>query len=319
MQELADALAERLGAPVAIEDRRYRMLAYSAHAEAPDRVRLASILTREAPSDLAAWLDANGLPDAEAPVRLAPPPELGMGPRVAVPIPGRLGYVWLVDDGRVGEEELAAAAATAGAAATAIRDRREAERTERALVGALLAGDPDAARRLRERGLRGAVRVVAGPDLAHRRLVAGERAALFAGTDAELDALGLALGASAPRERLEEAPAALREAELAASLRGRGGVVRWEALGALQLLAPLAGAPVPDALVRLLPHPDLVTTLEAYLDRAGDARAAAAALFVHRTTLYHRLRRIERIAGVDLHDGDDRLLLHMALRLRALG
>jgi DNA-binding PucR family transcriptional regulator len=62
-----------------------------------------------------------------------------------------------------------------------------------------------------------------------------------------------------------------------------------------------------------------VETLEAYLDRAGDAQAAAAALFVHRTTLYHRLRRIERIAGVDLRDGDDRLLLHMALRLRALG
>jgi len=319
MQELADALAERLGAPVAIEDRRYRMLAYSAHAEAPDRVRLASILTREAPSDLAAWLDANGLPDAEAPVRLAPPPELGMGPRVAVPIPGRLGYVWLVDDGGVGEEELAAAAATAGAAATAIRDRREAERTERALVGALLAGEPDAARRLRERGLRGPVRVVAGPDLAHRRLVTGERAALFAGTDAELDALGLALGASAPRERLEDTPAALREAELAASLPDRGRVVRWEALGALQLLAPLAGAPVPEALARLLPHPELVATLEAYLDRAGDARAAAAALFIHRTTLYHRLRRIERIAGVDLHDGDDRLLLHMALKLRRLG
>ena len=60
MQELADALAERLGAPVAIEDRRYRMLAYSAHAEAPDAVRLASILTREAPAALAAWLDARG-------------------------------------------------------------------------------------------------------------------------------------------------------------------------------------------------------------------------------------------------------------------
>jgi len=319
MQELADALAERLGAPVAIEDRRYRMLAYSAHEQAPDRVRLASILTREAPSDLAAWLDDHGLPDAEGPMRLVPPPELGMGPRVAVPIPGRLGYVWLVDDGRMGEEELAAASATAAKAAAAIRDRREAERTERALVDALLAGDGDAARRLRERGLRGPVRVVAGPDLAHRRLVAGERAALFAGTDAELDALGLALGASAPRDRLEDAPAALREAELAASLRGRGRVVRWETLGALQLLAPLAGAPVPEPLARLLPHPELVETLEAYLDRAGDARAAAAALFIHRTTLYHRLRRIERIAGVDLDDGDDRLLLHMALSLRALG
>jgi hypothetical protein len=319
MQELADALAERLGAPVAIEDRRYRMLAYSAHAEAPDPVRLASILTREAPAELAAWLDAQGLPDAEAPVRLAPPPALGMGPRVAVPIPGRLGYVWLVDDGRVGDAELAAAGETAAAAADAIRARRAAERTERALVDGLLRGEPDAAQKLRDRGLRGPVRVVAGPELGHRRLVTGAAAALFSGTDAELDALGLALGASAPRERLEDAPAALREAELAASVRGRGRVVRWERLGALQLLAPLAGAPVPDALARLLPYPELVGTLAAYLDRAGDAQAAAAALFVHRTTLYHRLRRIERIAGVDLRDGDDRLLLHMALRLRALG
>jgi hypothetical protein len=319
MQELADALAERLGAPVAIEDRRYRMLAYSAHAAAPDPVRLASILTREAPAELAAWLDEHGLPDADAPVRLAPPPALGMGPRVAVPIPGRLGYVWLVDDGTVGAEELAAAGETAAAAAEAIRARRAAERTERALVDALLRGEPEAAAALRDRGLRAPVRVVVGPDLGHRRLVAGEHAALFAGMDAELDALGLALGASAPRDRLEDAPAALKEAELAASLRGHGRVVRWERLGPLQLLAPLAGAPVPEPLARLLPHPELVTTLEAYLDRAGDAQAAATALYIHRTTLYHRLRRIERIAGVDLRDGDDRLLLHMALKLRALG
>jgi DNA-binding PucR family transcriptional regulator len=190
---------------------------------------------------------------------------------------------------------------------------------ERALVAGLLRGEPDAATALRDRGLRGPVRVVVGPDLAHRRLVAGEHAALFTGTDAELDALGLTLGASAPRDRIEDAPAALREAELAATLRGQGRVVRWERLGALQLLVPLAGTPVPGPLARLLPHPELVTTLEAYLDRAGDAQAAAAALFIHRTTLYHRLRRIERIAGVDLRDGDDRLLLHMALRLRALG
>ncbi len=319
MQELADALAERLGTPVAIEDRRYRMLAYSAHAQAPDPVRLASILTREAPAALAAWLDEHGLPDADGPVRLAPPSALGMGPRVAVPIPGRLGYVWLVDDGGVGEAELTAAGETAAAAAEAIRARRAAERTELVLVAELLRGEPDAAAALRDRGLRGPVRVVVGPDLAHRRLVAGEHAALFTGTDAELDALGLALGASAPRDRLEDAPAALKEAELAAALRGQGRVVRWDRLGALQLLAPLAGAPVPEQLARLLPHPELVATLEAYLDRAGDARAAAAALFIHRTTLYHRLRRIERIAGVDLRDGDDRLLLHMALRLRALG
>jgi DNA-binding PucR family transcriptional regulator len=34
--------------------------------------------------------------------------------------------------------------------------------------------------------------------------------------------------------------------------------------------------------------------------------------------MYHRLRRIERIAGVDLRDGDDRLTLHVGLRIRRL-
>ena len=125
---------------------------------------------------------------------------------------------------------------------------------------------------------------VAGPDLAHRRLVAGETAALFAGTDAELDALGLALGASAPRERLEDAPAALREAELAAALRGQGRVVRWEPPRPAPAPRAAAARPCPSRSSRLLPHPELVTTLEAYLDRAGDAQAAAAALFIHRTT-----------------------------------
>ena len=59
----------------------------------------------------------------------------------------------------------------------------------------------------------------------------------------------------------------------------------------------------------------LVTTLETYLDRAGDAQATAAALFIHRTTLYHRLRRIAEISGADLRDGDDRLALHVGLRM----
>ena len=39
LQELVDGLAERLGRPVSIDDRRYRVLAYSAHAEAPDALR----------------------------------------------------------------------------------------------------------------------------------------------------------------------------------------------------------------------------------------------------------------------------------------
>jgi PucR C-terminal helix-turn-helix domain len=346
LQDLVDALAARLGRPVSIEDRRYRVLAYSAHAEPLDRVRLASILTREAPSDVADWLDAQGLPRADAPVRLPDAPEVGMGPRVAVPVRGDgvLGFVWLVDDG-VGPEELAAAEETAAAAAPLLARMRAAERSDHALVGDLLGADTAARERaaaaLRERGLRGPVRVLAGdgvpPD---RRIVRGAAAALLFGNGgAPAPAAGGVIGASGPRERLEDAHAALAEAEAAAALaRPDGGaaarpstgatsspvgapLVRWDRLGAYRQLLSLAGAPLPASLQRLLDHPDaepLAATLEAYLDRAGDARATAAALFIHRTSLYHRLRRIEAITGASLRDGDDRLALHIGLRIRRL-
>jgi sugar diacid utilization regulator len=140
------------------------------------------------------------------------------------------------------------------------------------------------------------------------------------------------IGVSGRRERPEDAREARAEAEAAAALarpaeaapatgaRSPIGaqLVRWDRLGAYQLLAPLAGAALPAPLQRLLDHPDaepLVATLEAYLDHAGDAQATAAALFIHRTTLYHRLRRIAAISGADLRDGDDRLALHVGLRI----
>jgi DNA-binding PucR family transcriptional regulator len=37
-------------------------------------------------------------------------------------------------------------------------------------------------------------------------------------------------------------------------------------------------------------------------------------LGIHRQTLYYRLSRIERLTGLDLGEGEDRLLLHMALK-----
>jgi hypothetical protein len=363
LQDLVDALAERLGRPVSIEDRRYRVLAYSAHAEPLDRVRLASILTREAPADVADWLDAQGLPRADAPVRLPDAPQVGMGPRVAVPVRadgGVLGFLWLVDDG-VGAEELAAAEETAAAAAPLLARARAAERSDHALVGDLMGPDPAARERaaaaLGERGLRGPVRVLAGDGVPPgKRIVRGGAAALlFGGDEAPAPLPGGVIGVSAPRDRLEDAFEALAEAQGAAALArpdaGAAGpdggaaasarpdaaaagpdggaaasaigtpLVRWDRLGAYRQLLPLAGAPLPAALRRLLDHPDaepLVATLEAYLDRAGDARAAAAALYIHRTTLYHRLRRIEAVTALSLRDGDDRLTLHIGLRIRRL-
>ncbi|WP_327406952.1 helix-turn-helix domain-containing protein [Streptomyces sp. NBC_01288] len=52
-----------------------------------------------------------------------------------------------------------------------------------------------------------------------------------------------------------------------------------------------------------------------FLDRAGDSSSTAQATHVHRTTLYHRLKRVESITGLSLDDGMDRLTLRLALKL----
>jgi DNA-binding PucR family transcriptional regulator len=51
-----------------------------------------------------------------------------------------------------------------------------------------------------------------------------------------------------------------------------------------------------------------------FLDNAGQAGRTAAALGIHRQTLYYRLSRVEQLTGLDLDDGEDRLLLHMSLK-----
>ena len=64
--------------------------------------------------------------------------------------------------------------------------------------------------------------------------------------------------------------------------------------------------------------PELLHTARTWLDHAGSAQRTAAALAVHRQTLYGRLRRIAELTGADLDDGQDRLALHLALTLAAL-
>jgi DNA-binding PucR family transcriptional regulator len=51
-----------------------------------------------------------------------------------------------------------------------------------------------------------------------------------------------------------------------------------------------------------------------FLDHAGQAGRTAAELGIHRQTLYYRLSRVEKLTGLSLTDGEDRLLLHMALK-----
>ena len=60
------------------------------------------------------------------------------------------------------------------------------------------------------------------------------------------------------------------------------------------------------------------STIRTYLDCGANAQQAAALLHIHRTTLYWRLARVTDLLAVDLSRGDDRLKLHLALKLAEL-
>ncbi|MFF3372162.1 PucR family transcriptional regulator [Streptomyces sp. NPDC002680] len=141
---------------------------------------------------------------------------------------------------------------------------------------------------------------------------------------------GCAVGISVSHPRLEavvdchrEAVTAVRAARL---LPVFGEIASWATLGPFGLLLRIdfdelaAELPFPG-LKELLgdpAHAMLVETAEEFLDRAGDVNDTAQALHVHRTTLYHRLKRAESVSGLSLSNGLDRLTLHLALKLSRL-
>jgi PucR C-terminal helix-turn-helix domain len=113
--------------------------------------------------------------------------------------------------------------------------------------------------------------------------------------------------------------------KVAAAIPAIGDVVRWRDLGVFRALAQLPNREALESALdprveALLPsgEDDLVVTLETYLDLAGDAKATAERLHLHRGTLYYRLDKAERLAGIDVRNGYDRLSVHLGLKLARL-
>ncbi|WP_192583022.1 PucR family transcriptional regulator [Streptomyces albicerus] len=180
-------------------------------------------------------------------------------------------------------------------------------------------------------------------------VVQGRRALLLRGGDRLSDATGRALaqnviaevqsqadvgrcvaGLGTVRSGPDAAAVSHEQARVAARAAGvlpsLGDVTAWEDLGVYAFLlklsprdlSPTLYPPGLRALVERGHADSLLDTAEAYLDCAGDATRAAAALHIHRSTLYYRLERIEKATGMDLRDGRNRLTLHLGIKLTRL-
>lgn len=394
LQGLVEAIAAELGRPIGVDDRRFRLLAHSAHhrGQPVDPVRMAKLLRREANPRVRHWLESHGVREATDFVRVPPSPELEMVARIIVPLrfDGELlGFMALLDEPEpFTEGELVTALRYTDELGLAVFRGRQLRREER---------DPRA-RRLRwalglggedgpglEEGLdappllpaspiyAAAVARVVGPSveaappgwalaslgaaLTHScsAAIPGHSVALVendlaigafgAGGAEEIECLARrlsadlnarlaefpqwrgAVGIGNPVADLADLPASFEQARyasfLVADARVAAPFARWSDLGADGTISSLLDGSDPEAFMPeplrgLIAHDDaatLVATLETYLDSGGDTGVSAAALFVHRTSLYHRLRRIEEVTGVSLSSGDGRLELHLGLRL----
>jgi hypothetical protein len=395
LQRIVDAVAGRVGRPALIEDRQQQVIVYSAHTGPLDAVRRASILSRHTTPEVIAWFRAAGVHRTRAPMRTPAAPDLGLLPRVCLPILHDdllLGFMWFIDaDSPMPDEDVRTAAAAAEDASRVLHradllgnlasEREEeaarsllsdtAETRERAAkelledgvisddgpvtalavrpVGDRPADEP--ARSALEHALVSTRRWYGARDALHlvRRdhgtllICGGAATSRSAGAVAAhlTDGLRAAtrrlpgvtrtvVGLGRPYPRLAEAAGsyqeAVRTARVAARLPALGDVASWATLGVYRLLSMvdeerLDVRDVHPGLLRLLGTDGgqvLVDTLETYLDLAGNAHATAERLQLHRTTLYYRLQRVEALAGTNLKDGNERLCLHLALKLARL-
>ncbi|MBV9817866.1 MAG: helix-turn-helix domain-containing protein [Solirubrobacterales bacterium] len=390
LQDLVDGLAAALGSPVGVDDRRFHSMAYSAHADEIDHVRLASILQREAPAGVIRWLEELDVSQIRRSLRVPANPRLGMSARVCVPLrfdDRLLGYLWLIDGPPpLSDASLQIALDAAPEIAVAMYRIDESEQSDREVVRRHLRavlgfddGDPEqAAGELISRGRLAPVAAYAvlavaprhrsepPPDLIRARVTAAvEHQRRLAGAGHLLvlvaphyvyglfaddgmrdvarhaeeirarvdEGLGdfagwhATVGISARHEQRGLLPEARLEAEIAGDVADRvtalGPVGAWPDLGSYRTIARAIDGRDPAGLLplslrRLLDSDErdtLVPTLLAFLDLGGDAAGAAKRLYLHRSSLYSRLHRIERICDVRLSSGDVRLELHLGLRL----
>lgn len=136
------------------------------------------------------------------------------------------------------------------------------------------------------------------------------------------------IGIGRPREKLTELPSSFEEAKKAIkmfrSFNNQQKVIHFDDLGLYrlfihsnpvetqqfinELIAPLIEYDVKNST-------DLLKTLEAYFQFNGNMSKIAKFLYTHYNTISYRMERIQQITKVNLENEEDRLYLHLALKL----
>lgn len=158
MQDLVDEASAILLAPVTLEDRRFRLLAFAAHAEDADSVRVETVMSRGAHPRTREWFESFGIARATGPVHVPADPERGTAARLCLPARWHgvvHGYLWAVEppEGLTTERIRAASvlADRAGAHLARLASRRhETERLVLELLDAAAGGVAGPARELAE-------------------------------------------------------------------------------------------------------------------------------------------------------------------------
>ena len=353
LQETVDEIAARLGASATLEDRSFQLLAYAAQSGDIDLVRQESILRRRATDQVRAYFEGYGIAGAHGPVRIPADADLGVLARVCVPLRHRevtYGYLWLLDDGTLGDDVLASVGDLVSRVAAVLAQEARSRQDLGANLRELFSSDAEerswALSRLDVRGPVAAIAARSSPDrvaalwtlprgvLADPAFPVGSESLVAllvpAGQAGELAAriqgmYGSVVGVGAPRDDLGQAWRSWREAVHALGVAARvpalAPVAAWPGLGVYRLLARTSQAALrelAEEVAGLAGDPELARTVESYLDRAGHVQETATALGVHRQTLYYRLAKAERLTGRDLADGENRLLVHLALKATRL-
>jgi hypothetical protein len=348
-------VAERLSASVVLVNRAFSLIAYSTQSPGVDKDRVQSILARSCPPEARAWYESFGIADTTRPVVTPENPDIDASARICLPARyagAAYGYLFVLpdDNSTVTETDLAAVMALAGHAGAQLAHTSRGRDDLAVAVADLLDGDRKAHARALTRiedsslypdGCALTVLAVDGhlPAPGTRTLVAqigSLTAVVVPATEGAVDPVrsiadsGAAAGAvvgvggachglRSARRSWQQAALSVRAARHDASM---GPIVHWDELGIYRLAAcgpsgALADAVLTPAVRALLDHRnlDLLTTARTYLDQAGDTGATAAALGIHRQTLYYRLAKIEEITGLSLSVGAQRLELHLGLTL----